>query len=104
MPAFILPLCLLVIGSEKRIVKFDTVGNKLKFCDQSDSCHANNIVTHSAFATLTLNEPRTHKCVQSLHKSITICGYHYIGETGLRLSTRVKQHKDAVRKGETEKL
>ena len=27
------------------------------------------------------------------------CGYHYIGETGLRLSTRVKQHNDAVRKG-----
>ena len=40
------------------------------------------------------NHPR-HSCQD--------CGYHYIGETGLRLSTMVKQHKDAVRKGETEK-
>ena len=31
------------------------------------------------------------------------CDYVYIGETGLHLSTRINQHKDAVHKAETEK-
>ena len=31
------------------------------------------------------------------------CSDVYIGETGLHLSTRIKQHKDSVRKGEIEK-
>ena len=31
------------------------------------------------------------------------CPYTYIGETGCHLATRLKQHRDAVRKGQTEK-
>ena len=31
------------------------------------------------------------------------CNYTYIGETGQHLSTRIKQHQDAVRKGLTDR-
>ena len=31
------------------------------------------------------------------------CNYTYIGETGFHLSTRIKQHRDAVRKGLTDR-
>ena len=31
------------------------------------------------------------------------CSFTYVGETGIHLSSRIKQHKDAVRKGDVEK-